>query len=611
MRKGLKWGCGCGCCVPVLFLVALTVFWVVVWRERLLHGTADGVTYTYAFNKGTVWLGNGHDGSPCIDTNTVGELRIPSRLWGFPVRTVGAGAFRRCSGLTSVVIPDSVRRIQTAAFAGCSGLTSVMIPNSVTNIEAGAFVWCGGLTSVTIPQGVVSIRQPEMLFAGCSNLKTIVVDEGNPSYASMDGMLFDKAGTRLLAYPEGKPYTDAVLERVEVIGTSVFARNNRITAVDIPQGVWLIDEKAFFQCRQLTSVALPESIQVVGNAAFAECGSLESITVDPENSFYSSIDGVLFNDDRKQRRTRSNEKSTVVLRAYPCARQGAYTVPEGVDQICNAAFKGANELTSLTLPASVTLAAPGFIDTCSSLKEIIVDAGNPDYLSKDGVLFSKDGTRLLAYPNGKRGTYVVPDGVKVIEKDVFREHRWLTSLTLSSSVESIDPEFIATCSNLVEIAVDANNPIYSAVDGVLFDNDSCALIACLKGKQGDYVIPDNVTRIGKGAFEGCSELTSVTIPDNVEIIEGDAFYKCTGLMSIILPDSVRSVEWGTFGQCSNLRSVTIPASVTNVSYWSFGGCTNITSITIPACVRDRDLKYVFTGAHKQITNVVRHAVNKE
>ena len=122
------------------------------------------------------------------------------------------------------------------------------------------------------------------------------------------------------------------------------------------------------------------------------------------------------------------------------------------------------------------------------------------------------------------------------------------------------------------------------------DEDATITITgCNKSANGAITIPSKidgkpVTRIGDGAFEDCTGLTSVTLGNSVTSIGDVAFYDCSGLTSITIPDSVTSIGDSAFLECTGLTSITIPNSVTSIGAGTFNGCSSLTSITIPDSV---------------------------
>ena len=104
------------------------------------------------------------------------------------------------------------------------------------------------------------------------------------------------------------------------------------------------------------------------------------------------------------------------------------------------------------------------------------------------------------------------------------------------------------------------------------------------GYEGHYSIPENISTINGGAFDGCSGLTSVTIPNSVTSIAEGAFSGCSSLTSVNIPNSVTSIAYGAFSGCSSLTSVNIPNSVTSIAYGTFLGCSSLTSVNIPNSV---------------------------
>ena len=168
------------------------------------------------------------------------------------VKNIGWGAFRNCTGLTSVTIPNSITNIDKEAFVGCSSLSSISIGNSVTSIGDNAFARCTGLTSVKIPYSVSNIGKA--IFLGCTSLTSIEVDSNNSNYCSVDGILFNKFQTTLVAYPAG-----------------------REGAYTIPLGVVSIGYYAFCECSSLASVTIPNSVTEIGEYAFYGCDKLVDV----------------------------------------------------------------------------------------------------------------------------------------------------------------------------------------------------------------------------------------------------------------------------------------------------------------------------------------------
>ena len=211
--------------------------------------------------------------------------------------TVGIAdnAFRGCSGLTSVTIPNSVTSIGDYAFnnnglisvsignsvttigeyafSGCRSLTSVTIPNSVISIRDWAFSYCSGLTSVTIPNSVTSIGM--YAFQYCSGLTAIKVESGNQTYDSRDNCnaIIEKSTNTLIA---GCKNT-IIPNNVTSIGNYAFSGCSGLTSVTIPNSVTSIGSDAFSWCSGLTSVTIPNSVKSIGSDAFFSCSGLTTI----------------------------------------------------------------------------------------------------------------------------------------------------------------------------------------------------------------------------------------------------------------------------------------------------------------------------------------------
>ncbi|MCL2678153.1 MAG: leucine-rich repeat protein [Clostridiales bacterium] len=194
-----------------------------------------------------------------------GNVVIPAIIDNKSVTSIDYGAFKDCSSLTSVTIPNSVTSIGGFAFQDCSSLTSVTIPNSVTSIGGFAFDGCSSLISVTIPNGVTSIGN--RAFQYCSGLTSITIPNSVTSIG--DGAFSRCSGLTSITIPNS----------VTSISNRVFQYCSGLTSITIPNSVTSIGDWTFWECSSLASVTMPNSVISIGDWAFSDCSGLTSITI--------------------------------------------------------------------------------------------------------------------------------------------------------------------------------------------------------------------------------------------------------------------------------------------------------------------------------------------
>jgi hypothetical protein len=587
------------------------------------------------------------------------------------VTHIGSWAFyEHYHNITSVRIPGSVTTIGERAFGGCSGLTSVRIPGSVTTIGARAFEGCSGLTSINIPASVTTIGS--YAFQGCIKLTFIKVEAGNDFYSSKDGVLFIENGNKLLLqYPAGKS------------GTSY----------TIPTDVTGIEERAFADCSGLMSITIPSNVTTIGDYAFTYCTKLTDVFVEwtelfavPTNIFeevplqnvtlhvfagtqsqYEEAEGwktfrfkATVADGEPTGLEASGEAGPLTWSlslggtltisgegAMPNYSNGntptwydyrssikTVVIENGVTHIgARAFYEYYGNITSVTIPRSVTTIGALAFSRCSGLTSITVEVENDYYYSTDGVLFIENGNKLLQYPAGKVGAYIVPEDVTGIEEWAFSFCPGLTSVTIPSSVTGIGDFVFAYCLGLKTVFVNwtipvslegsvsyiGNSAFYNGInlsDLILYvpsgtkaayqaapvwqdfgkiveiDEDSenrdldivDGVLIKYRGAGGRVVIPNGVTGIGNKAFVDCVGLSSVKIPDQVTNIGDNAFYGCISLASVEIPSQVVSIGKSAFGRCISLASVEIAGSVVSIGESAFEGCISLLSVKIPASV---------------------------
>ena len=429
-------------------------------------------------------------------------LRVPGSYKGAyqipeTVAVIGESAFYDCYDLTAVTIPDGVGSIGGHAFSGCWNLSAVTIPDSVSTVGDYAFYGCSSLSVVTIPDRVGSIG--DCTFFDCYSLTAVTIPDG-----------------------------------VGSIGDSAFSGCCNLTAVTIPDSVSTIGDYAFSGC-SLTTVTIPGSVRSLGSGAFDGAVSA-GFSVDPDNPAYSSdARGALFNKDQ------------TVLLCIPRSLE-AYSVPETVTEIADAAFSGCWQLRTVTIPEGVTGIGDDAFSNCSELVEL-----------------------------------TLPDSLRSIGANAFNFCDHLRQLSIPRSVTSISPDAFVNCRNLRGLSVSPGNPAYSSDEsGVLFNRDKTVLIQMLSGFYGDYSVPESVVTIGESAFANCGGLQAVSIPDGVRSIGSGAFQWCSALREVRLPDGIAALEELVFADCSSLESVTIPAGVKLIGEYAFYGCTELRSATVLA-----------------------------
>jgi hypothetical protein len=178
-----------------------------------------------------------------------GSVIVPAELDRIPVVAIADNAFNSFPSVTEVTIAEGVTSIGESAFYGCSGMQSVTLPGTLTTIGNNAFYGCY-LGSVSIPKSVLSIGRSA--FSACSGLNHIFVDDENPNYADIDGVLFNKGGTSLIQFPAGSAEEYTVPAGVTFIAKYAFANSPELYSVTIPAAVTTVSEYAFENCPNLT-----------------------------------------------------------------------------------------------------------------------------------------------------------------------------------------------------------------------------------------------------------------------------------------------------------------------------------------------------------------------
>lgn len=332
-----------------------------------------------------------------------------------------------------------------------------------------------------------------------------------------------------------------------------------ITSVEVGEGVTSIGDCAFYEFSALESVSLPKTLERVGRGAFMGCSILKEITL-----------------------------------------------PNKVTKIDEYAFQDSG-LTKVTLPASLKEMSDSAFGGCKMMESISIAASNALYKIQDGVLFSKDGKKLLYCPAKKfTGTYTIPSGVseignmafsnsqmsnvvipqsvKNIGNSAFRQSG-ITSLVIPASVTSVGDSICYECKSLKKVT------IKPGLKELMEDSfHGCSALESIDFGKVTYIgqksfsyctslkeikLPNGLEAVFFNNFEGCTSLKKVVIPSSVEWIENDAFLNCTSLTEVVFSEGLKTIQEGAFRGCTSLKSVNLPSTIEEIEKNAFPSTTKL------------------------------------
>ena len=566
------------------------------------------------------------------------------------VTAIGDEAFYYCTSLTHVDIPSTVTSIGMSTFEGCGLNGSIEIPASVTTLGDYAFFGCHDLEAVNLGSGVKTIG--ENVFVACTSLTNLQVDAGNPVYDSREdcNAIIETATSTLRLGCKSTVIPNSVRE----IGDYAFYFIHGLKSIDIPTSVITIGEGAFYYCPHLTTMIIGDGVTDIGDRAFYSCTALAditfgksvknlgkdiltlcsllgTITVASDNPCYDSREGCNALIESATNTLVLGCKDSFIPKTvtaigerafYHCSLLTDISIPNtllsigdeafaecsllgnlifeepasssgnGILTIGNNAFKSCSSLTDVMLGNSVKEVGESAFSYCSNLRNIVV--GNPSEVCENPFLVIKDFA--FGY-TGDMSAVTLGSAVKEIQESAFgwgdKYSNGVTSLTIGVGKTPIlmNPYRIFNSNRLTEIVVMEGNTYYDSRNGcnaLIETATNTLLLGCPM-----TVIPQSVTAIGDGAFNKCSDLTSIDLPSSLTTIGDGAFSYCTGLTSIDLPSSLTTIGDGAFSYCTGLTGIDLPSSLTTIGYAAFYSCTGLTSIVIPYSV-DSIGHYAFT-----------------
>ena len=469
-------------------------------------------------------------------------------------------AFRYCSSLTSLNLPETVENIGRFAFYKCTSLSELIIPVKTEHIGSYAFYGTNNcnlyFASDYLP--LYLDENWDHSLAGYYTGVTDVITDGDWRYA-----IKTNGNIAIIEYLG----SDAVIDlnslkfgKIETIGGYAFASSD-ITAIILPKTLVEIQRYAFAYTKHLTSIAIPENVRYIASHAFLNSG-VESLVFEGNN----------------------------------------------VEVIERYAFALTEKLASVTIPASVN-SLGSYVFYQSGIETLTFAEG-----------FSMTEIPESAFASTNITSVIIPDSITRIQSSAFRDNLNLKSVTIGSGEElridanafyntGIETLYITDnvryigeyafvgLENLKNYVVSENNTNYSSADGVLYNKDKTKLIAFPAGREGSFEVPAHVENIGFGAFEN-SHLSSVTFADgiNLNTIGWRAFFNAGNLAEITLPESLISIDYYAFAGCKNLVTVNFAQNnkLKGIYEGAFFGCQRLQYITIPDSIVEIS-EYAFYG----------------
>ncbi len=518
-----------------------------------------------------------------------GEVTIPETITPgeitYTVRTIRKTAFRDCTALKCISIPKGVYNIEKQAFLNCSSLKKITFDVNdgiLYNIDEGAFQGTA-LVEVVLPDNLnTNYADGSLLlsaFSGCTSLTTINVSVNNANFSSVGGVLFNKAGTTLIRYPEGKSGTYSLSNNVITITKEAFSNCKQLQGITFEEYSKLqtIGSGAFIACTSLQTITLPTSLTkltpVQGyrfSDTFSGCTGLTDIQVADNNTNYSSIEGVLFSKDKKK------------LVCYPEGKTASsYTIPSTVATIGEKAFADCEHLTTVNFDAGVTVIGNRAFENCTDLTNIHI----PAQVTEIGYNAFSGCTALSAL------TFAEDSKLQTINTWAFQDCSSLTNITIPKQVTTLHDDAFKNCTGLTKVTFKEGNTLQDIASST-FAN--CTALT-------EINLPESITSIGEYAFENCSSLTSITIPQKVYKIDIDAFSGCTSLSKVTFDEGscLSEIAGNAFRNCTGLTNITIPKSVKAIGGDAFSGCSNLRLVTFE---NESNLSRLEPGAFANCSN---------
>lgn len=327
---------------------------------------------------------------------------------------------------------------------------------------------------------------------------------------------------------------------------------SKIKSVVLKEGVINIGDFAF-KGYTLESLSIPASLTAIGANAFNNA-VLKHITV-AEGGYFSVNGNYLL----------KNNGAEIHMVIDKTQLTGVVTIPEGVTTL-GKVFAG-TEITGVVFPSTLTTIEQYAFNNCKKLETVTVPCDTIGTNAFSGCIALKSVT--------------LAEGVTTVGARAFNGCTALATLNLPKSLTTITGTSLNNCTAVAEINV-VEGGVFSMKDGMLLKNGTEIVFALRVGLSGELTLPEGVTAIGEGAFDSCTEITSVKCPSTLKSIASNGFWGCKGLVSVTLPEGFTTLGASAFDSCSNLETVNLPSTLETIEASAFNKCAKLKMVALPA-----------------------------
>lgn len=518
-------------------------------EEELLNKRVDGDFEYIKINNDSEAELVGYTGNDTV-------VKLPSKLGGLPLTSVGDGCFAGNESITEVKLTSAIIELKPGAFMNCTALKEVKKADSLTTIGMSAFEGCVSMTEYTIPDSVTAI--PERCFYGCSSLEEVNYHK-NLKNVAKDAF----TGT---AWENNAP--DGALN----LGRVLYSYKGDVKDLVIGEGIEIIEKYVFLGCTDIKTVTFGDDVEEIGLYAFQNCTSLEKVTCGPAVSLVeagafkgcSSLKEIDFSD------------CTVASIGYEafagCTSLTDVKLSETITDIEDKAFAD-TKLKTMDFGKNMKNLGSNVFANIETLESFTVSEKNKNFSAQDGVLYSKNGKVLISFPAAKTGAFELPQKVEEIRNGALR----------GSDIESITFTEDTALKTIGAYAFE-NSKIkaISLPESVTTINNSAFKNA---DALSEVKLGSAVTYIGASAFEGCKALGAIELPDTLRDIAAYAF-KNAGLESVKTGNGVVRIDTGAFYGNENLKELVLGEKVGKLGDEAFAFCKSLESVAFPASLEN-------------------------